>query len=81
VHRAERLDVVASAPGPGRHRLPVAVADVEGATRWLELLGVDGGVVGAAVAHDVLGLDLGDEPLRVLVRQRDAGDRVHDGHQ
>ena len=81
---AERLDVVAQPPGTGGHRLPVAVGDEEGCRAAARTPRVERGVVGAAVADDVLGLDLRDEPPGVLVapaRRGRSGVRVVDVHR
>jgi len=78
---APRLDIVAEPPGAGRDGDAVAVRHEERAPRRLEHRGVEGRGVLAAVPDDVLGLDLRDQPLRVLVRQRDADEDlvVHAG--
>ena len=65
-----------SGPGTGRGRHVAEVAHEEGTRRLLEVRRVDRRLVAAAVARDVLLLDLLDEECRVRV-----GDRHRADHQ
>jgi hypothetical protein len=62
---------VGTPPRAGRGGLAVDVPDEEAAGRRLEHRVLERGVVAAAVAQDVLGLDLLDQPQRVWLAVRD----------